>query len=167
MSRDAVQAIEAASGQTHAKEEAAAREWTQIELPAHFLVKSPALGRGWVESPTAHHMPNLVRCDRGEASAATHRLLGLRPPRQGDRAANVGSPTVPFGLRGTVVAIHASTGNVEVVFDTFFVDGSTLHGLCSRGRGFFLPWAHLLNLSKKAPVHGEVGPCEPFLFVRD
>ena len=40
---------------------------------------------------------------------------------------NLGSPVVPFGLRGTVVALHASTGTVEVLFDQEFIGGTTLY----------------------------------------
>lgn len=41
---------------------------------------------------------------------------------------------VPFGMWGTVVAIHGHSGCVEVVFDEEFIGGSTLHGMCSNYR---------------------------------
>jgi len=103
--------------------------FTNVDLPSHALLRPPSRVRGFIESPSSHIPPNI-----------------------GDRVINIGSPTVPFGLKGTLVAIHPSTGNVEVVFDGFFADGTTLHGMCSRGRGSFMPWAYLLNLSKKSPI---------------
>ena len=63
---------------------------------------------------------------------------------------------VPMGLGGTVIALHAETGCVEVVFDTEFVGGKNLGGLCSAGRGRLVEWSTLLNLSAPdgdAPVH--------------
>lgn len=52
-----------------------------------------------------------------------------------------------MGLGGTVVALHAETGCVEVVFDAEFVGGKNLGGLCSAGRGRLVEWSSLLNLS--------------------
>jgi len=83
----------------------------------------------WIKSPTRHF-----------------------PPRLGDRVTNLGSPVVPFGLGGTVVATHASTGCVEVLFDSEFIGGTSLYGACGNNRGKLLPWSQLLNISKRAPL---------------
>ncbi|KAH9129625.1 hypothetical protein LEN26_005544 [Aphanomyces euteiches] len=69
------------------------------------------------------------------------------PPRLGDRVVNLGARGVPFGLRGTVVASHQVSGCVEVVFDTPFSGGTTLHGLCSAYRGKLVQWSTLLVVS--------------------
>ena len=73
--------------------------------------------------------------------------------RLGDRVVNrMGSGTVTFGLRGTVVGIHPndetddspskldgdisnSTALVDVVFDENFISGGSLGGRCTDGRG--------------------------------
>ena len=55
---------------------------------------------------------------------------GTEPPRLGDRVVNLHATGVPFGLRGTVVAIHTNTGYVEAIFDEEFVGG---RGLQVRG----------------------------------
>ena len=48
-------------------------------------------------------------------------------PELGDRVANLCANGVPFGARGTVVAVHdPSEGCVEVVMDEEFIGGSTL-----------------------------------------
>ncbi|CAM9600665.1 unnamed protein product, partial [Sphacelaria rigidula] len=41
---------------------------------------------------------------------------------------------VPFGMWGTVIAIHSHSACVEVVFDEEFIGGGTLHGMCSNYR---------------------------------
>jgi len=82
-----------------------------------------------------------------------------QPPRLGDRIVNMGSPVVPFGLGGTVVAAHPSTGCVEVIFDEEFVGGTSLYGACGPNRGKLLPWNQLLNISKPTPR--VLGPAKP------
>ena len=69
-------------------------------------------------------------------------------PRLGDRIVNLCADGVPFGARGTIVAIHeaATTGSVEVVMDEEFVGGNTLQGACSNFRGRLCRWAHLLKV---------------------
>lgn len=74
------------------------------------------------------------------------------PPSLGDRVVNIRCPFVPLGLRGIVVAIHPTTGCVEVVFDAEFIGGKDLNGLCSRGRGRLLKWSELLSLTKPEKV---------------
>lgn len=75
-------------------------------------------------------------------------------PRLGDRVVNLCADGVPFGARGTVVAIHeaATTGSVEVVMDEEFVGGNTLQGACSNFRGRLCRWAHLLKVE---PDHAD------------
>ncbi|GKY93882.1 hypothetical protein MPSEU_000355100 [Mayamaea pseudoterrestris] len=75
-------------------------------------------------------------------------------PRLGDRIVNLCADGVPFGARGTVVAIHeaATTGSVEVVMDDEFVGGNTLQGACSNFRGRLCRWAHLLKVE---PDHAD------------
>ena len=71
-----------------------------------------------------------------------------KPPALGDRIVNIRCPFVPLGLRGTVVSIHPSTGCVEALFDSEFIGGQDLNGLCSRGRGRLVKWSEVLSLSK-------------------
>ena len=40
--------------------------------------------------------------------------LNAEPPVLGDRVVNLTSTGVPFGLKGTVIAIHSNTGYTEV-----------------------------------------------------
>ncbi|OQR80786.1 5'-3' exoribonuclease 1 (ISS) [Achlya hypogyna] len=75
--------------------------------------------------------------------------VGSGPPVLGDRVVNLAARSVPFGLRGTVVATHAVSGCVEVVFDVAFGGGSTLHGLCAPNRGKLVPWSALLRVSTR------------------
>jgi 5'-3' exoribonuclease 1 len=75
-----------------------------------------------------------------------------KPPALGDRIVNIRCPFVPLGLRGTVVSIHPSTGCVEGLFDSEFIGGQDLNGLCARGRGRLLKWSEVLSLSKPEKV---------------
>ena len=68
-------------------------------------------------------------------------------PRLGDRARNLNSLGVPFGLKGTVITIHNATGYVEVIFDEEFTGGRALGGSCSQFRGRLCPWHGLLRVS--------------------
>jgi hypothetical protein len=69
-------------------------------------------------------------------------------PQLGDRIVNLCANGVPFGARGTVVAVHSSkNGCVEVVMDEEFIGGSNLQGSCQNFRGKLCLWAHLLKLS--------------------
>ena len=70
-------------------------------------------------------------------------------PLLGDRISNLSYRQAPIGLRGTVVAIHAASGFVEVVFDAEFVGGGSLGGMCTVGRGALVPWSALLCLSRE------------------
>ena len=78
-------------------------------------------------------------------------------PSLGERVCNIGSTRVPFGLRGLVVSIHPRTRCVEVVFDEIFVGGTNLSGLCSKDRGFLLPWRHLMSFSSTGQSVGVSG----------
>jgi len=90
---------------------------------------------------------------RESSTAATDVLLASEnsvsaPPELGDRVANLCASGVPFGARGTVVAIHdPSEGCVEVVMDEEFIGGSTLQGSCANFRGKLCVWNHLLKIS--------------------
>jgi len=87
------------------------------------------------------------------STAATDVLLASEhsvsaPPELGDRVANLCANGVPFGARGTVVAIHdPKEGCVEVVMDEEFIGGSTLQGSCANFRGKLCVWNHLLKIS--------------------
>eukprot|EP00049_Salpingoeca_infusionum_P005853 m.97877 g.97877 ORF g.97877 m.97877 type:complete len:218 (-) comp13113_c1_seq1:4693-5346(-) len=54
---------------------------------------------------------------------------------------------VPFGLTGTVVAVHESAA--DVLFDKWFLAGGNLHGTCTDFRAFHVPLWTLLNLSQQ------------------
>ena len=90
---------------------------------------------------------------REGSTAATDVLLASEhsvsaAPELGDRVANLCANGVPFGARGTVVAIHdPSEGCVEVVMDEEFIGGSTLQGTCGNFRGKLCVWNHLLKIS--------------------
>ena len=90
---------------------------------------------------------------REGSTAATDVLLASEhsvsaAPELGDRIANLCANGVPFGARGTIVAIHdPSEGCVEVVMDEEFIGGSTLQGTCGNFRGKLCVWNHLLKIS--------------------
>ena len=90
---------------------------------------------------------------REGSTAATDVLLASEhsvsaPPELGDRVANLCANGVPFGARGTVVAIHdPAEGCVEVVLDEEFIGGSSLQGACANFRGKLCVWNHLLKIS--------------------
>ena len=56
----------------------------------------------------------VFRCDSHTSSDAPLSYNASTGARLGDRVINLTSMGVPFGLKGTVVAIHSSTGFVEV-----------------------------------------------------
>ena len=69
------------------------------------------------------------------------------PLELGDRVLSVRSDlSVPLGLRGTVVGIHAKA--CEVVWDEEFMTGNSLNGRCHHLRGQTLPLTAFINLSK-------------------
>ena len=70
------------------------------------------------------------------------------PPELGDRVVNLVASAVPFGLKGTVIAIHASSAYVEVLFDEEFAGGKSLQGLCSAFRGALVSWSSVLKVSR-------------------
>lgn len=90
-------------------------------------------------------------------------------PLLGDRVTNLSFRQAPLGLRGTVVAVHAASGFVEVVFDAEFVGGGSLGGLCTVGRGALVPWSALLCLSREpsADVGGEAAGAEDAALAED
>jgi 5'-3' exoribonuclease 1 len=70
-------------------------------------------------------------------------------PELGDRIVNLCADGIPFGARGTVVAVHeaSTTGSIEVVMDEEFIGGNSLQGACSNFRGRLCVWAHLLKVA--------------------
>ncbi|CAK9008448.1 5'-3' exoribonuclease 1 (Strand-exchange protein 1 homolog) [Durusdinium trenchii] len=142
MSRDAILAVQRASDDVRNSVIKMQKNTTvNVKLSPDVIFKYGSdLDNDWLKSPTAQV-----------------------PPRLGDRVVNMGSPVVPFGLGGTVVATHASTGCVEVLFDAEFIAGTSLYGACAVRRGKLLPWSQLLNMSKRmplAPGHGGMGKVE-------
>ena len=134
ISRDAVLAVQRASDDTmktlEKQKKQSEQRFVKVRLSVNVVFSIDDLtNRQWFRSPTSQITPRL-----------------------GDRVTNLVNPTVPFGFRGTVVAIHPSSNCVEVLFDREFVGGKSLYGACSNGRGLLVPWYHLLNLSKRAPI---------------
>jgi 5'-3' exoribonuclease 1 len=70
-------------------------------------------------------------------------------PMLGDRIVNLCGDGIPFGAKGTVIAIHeaATTGSVEVVMDEEFLGGTSLQGACSNFRGKLCLWSQLLRIA--------------------
>jgi 5'-3' exoribonuclease 1 len=70
-------------------------------------------------------------------------------PELGERIVNLCADGVPFGARGTVIAIHeaASSGTVEVLMDEEFIGGTSLQGHCANFRGKLCHWSHLLKIT--------------------
>ena len=96
-------------------------------------------------SPTELYKPDV----EGFANAGQGPGTELNaPPSLGDRVVNIRCPFVPLGMRGVVVAIHPTTGCVEVVFDAEFIGGKDLNGLCTRGRGRLVKWSEMLSLTR-------------------
>jgi hypothetical protein len=56
----------------------------------------------------------MYRGDLAQATDAPLSYNGTAAPLLGDRVVNLSATGVPFGLRGTVVAMHSNTGYVEV-----------------------------------------------------
>jgi len=73
------------------------------------------------------------------------------PPVLGLRVCNIDGSGVPFGLWGTVVALHPHSACVEVLFDEEFMGGVTLGGLCSNHRGKLVPWSSVIVVSVEPP----------------
>ena len=83
----------------------------------------------------------------------------------GDRVAMVGDGGSPaFGTRGYVVAVHGEA--CEVLFDTEFINGNSLHGVLPDKRGAMLPAAQLVNLSHP-PAMPQLGDAAPDRVVAD
>ena len=138
ISRDAVLAVQRASDDTirtlEKRKQQDEQKFIKVRLSVNVVFSiDDTINRQWFRSPTSSI-----------------------PPRLGDRVTNLLNPTAPFGFRGTVVAIHPSSNCVEVLFDREFVGGKSLYGACSNGRGLLIPWYHLLNLSKRAPITAKV-----------
>lgn len=70
-------------------------------------------------------------------------------PELGDRIVNLCADGVPFGARGTVIAVHeaATSGSVEVLIDEEFIGGTSLQGHCANFRGKLCHWSHLLKIA--------------------
>ncbi|KAF7721539.1 hypothetical protein EC973_004513 [Apophysomyces ossiformis] len=65
---------------------------------------------------------------------------------------------VPIATKGTVVGVQDKV--IDVVFDVAFMGGKTLDGRCSEFRGIALPYAAVLNLTRRlyAPTENEEQP---------
>lgn len=68
------------------------------------------------------------------------------PPQLGERVASVHVVGVPVGTRGVIIALHPSTGCVEVIWDEAVAGGSELKGYCGAGRGSVCRWSSLVSL---------------------
>eukprot|EP00638_Chattonella_subsalsa_P000131 CAMPEP_0117762764 /NCGR_PEP_ID=MMETSP0947-20121206/18164_1 /TAXON_ID=44440 /ORGANISM="Chattonella subsalsa, Strain CCMP2191" /LENGTH=1652 /DNA_ID=CAMNT_0005584197 /DNA_START=55 /DNA_END=5013 /DNA_ORIENTATION=- len=86
-----------------------------------------------------------------EGSLVAAEVLSERAPKSqpelGVRVCSLTSPGVPFGLWGTVVAIHPHSACIEVLFDEEFMGGTSLSGLCANHRGKLLPWSSVVVVS--------------------
>lgn len=129
MPKEAIAAIE------HA---ATARHDLVVKNPVQLSVPGMHPENVFRPNPAANH-------DISSISNSSTRK-GATKPRLGDRVVNLTARSVPFGIRGTVIAIHADSGCVEVVFDVEFVGGSSLNGMCSNYRGKLIPWASLYTI---------------------
>ena len=117
-----VKAVEAESARLHQLYTAQPRQAVLLDNVSllHLYPPTPALA--W--SPT-----------ESEAVELGDRVLSLRS-----------DVSVPLGLRGTVVGVHAKS--VEVVWDEEFMTGNSLNGRCHHLRGQTLPLTAFVNLSK-------------------
>lgn len=125
MSTDAIAALEQAANEKIAQE--ASDVGSIAPVVAHGL-PSDLLFRGDIFSPT--DVPPLFENPKN--------------PRLGYRIVNVTSAIVPFGYNGTVVAIHGSSGFVEVLFDKEFAGGRPIAGANSKFKSALVPWAACL-----------------------
>eukprot|EP01033_Poteriospumella_lacustris_P000925 gene925-667_t len=85
-----------------------------------------------------------VFCDLYHTTTEVALPYNTLEPRLGDRVVNLCSAGVPFGLKGTVVTIHAATKYVEVIFDEEFIGGKSLQGNCSQFRGRLCRWTDMI-----------------------
>mmetsp|Transcript_39060 Transcript_39060/g.87348 ORF Transcript_39060/g.87348 Transcript_39060/m.87348 type:complete len:1924 (+) Transcript_39060:98-5869(+) len=119
--------------------------------------RQAALGakQGELRFEVLHGLPleclALAPSPNGQRDVKANYNQAMDPPVLGDRCLNAHDSGVPFGLRGTVVAIHFHSSAVEVVFDEQFVGGSSLQGSCDKFRGRLVPWRHLLKLPPAVP----------------
>jgi hypothetical protein len=110
------------------------------------LEKDNAVKESYVEVPSAAFYQEA-------STAATDVFLNLEhsvsaPPELGDRVTNLCASGIPFGARGTVVAIHdPAEGCVKVAMDEEFIGGSTFQGNCANFHGKLCIWNHLLKIS--------------------
>lgn len=101
-----------------------------------------------VQEVTLKLPPSTIFLEGSKSATDVVALPDSSEPQLGDRIVNLCANGVPFGARGTVVAIHSSkNGCVEVVMDEEFIGGSNLQGSCQNFRGKLCLWAHLLKLS--------------------
>ena len=117
-----VKAIEAESARLHQLYAAQAKQAVPLDHVSllHLYPPNPAIA--W--SPT-----------EGEAVELGDRVLSVRSDL-----------SVPLGMRGTVVGIHAKS--CEIVWDEEFITGNSLNGRCHHLRGQTLPFTAFINLSK-------------------
>ena len=135
MCRAACQAVQTTAEVQRAKANDGKKIVRLVDVPLHLLFFGDFTGTA----------------NEGDHGAGTDQVVEWN---LGDRVVNIRSSFVPFGLRGTIVALHPTTGTVEVIFDTSFIGGNTLHGLCANGRGRVVKWTDLLAVDAsnvKAP----------------
>lgn len=141
MPKQAVAALEQAS---NVRQEIAAKNASEI------IVKGMQAENVFRANPSENH-------DISSISNSSNRK-GVSKPRLGDRVVNLTARSVPFGIRGTVVAIHPGSGCVEIVFDVEFVGGTTLNEICSNYRGKLLPWSSLYTVLSSAKKNTQSQP---------
>ena len=86
-------------------------------------------------------------------------------PVLGERVINIGGASVPFGLRGIVIALHPHSKCVEVVWETSIMGAHSLAGMCSNGRGTLLQWSKVISLTR--PIVCDAIPSTCLLYTSD
>jgi len=116
-------------------------------------VRSLALKKSGYPKESLVKVPGSALCREGSIGPTdvinASDLNNNDAPELGDRVVNICEEGIPFGAKGTVVAVHeaASTGSVEVVMDTECIGGTNLQGSCANFRGKLCVWAHLLKIA--------------------
>ncbi|KAA0162069.1 hypothetical protein FNF31_03480 [Cafeteria roenbergensis] len=102
----------------------------------------------------------------GGEGMATAGASGDDTPVLGARICNLAEARAPLGMRGVVVAVHGSTGYVEVLWDAPVDGGSTLNGLCSPGRGALLRWNTVMMVPTVGRAPAPTGSATPSIAAR-
>ncbi len=127
-----------------------------IERSADEILAQAKKSGARVEVKVLEVAPEAVHCALSHQPAdVVRRHMGR--PELGDRVVNLVGLGVPFGLRGTVVALHKHSACVEVLFDEEFIGGTSLQGTCSPYRGKLLPWSAVLKVTLEAGAASQGG----------